>query len=919
MAESGSFRWAATACLLLLRCSVAESTLPDRARTRAAVPALVHADAPIGGARYRTFYSSDAVDQIGRRGRAEEYVRTQLRAKNTGKDGVSRRKTGGVPYDPSLRSSPSSLRRSGRSLANQLSGCCYTYQDYSAASMCSLYGQDCESGETPSHDSTDGDCSQAGLSFIGVSFSVYTSSGNPYSYQLCDQFTMENIIDRDYDYVMSMDEDGWLVGGGYNTFDYSGKIPYVDSSHTELLRIGSLDPDYGGTSIEQVYQAMNNIDIPPLKIFPEYIKGGGGGGGGGDNDNVPTEDVTMIVSIVEEYGDDDSASIYEQFLYDLFSAMDDVGGGSCMDDQDTDPHVSMGRGIKFKSSYHEENYFFDVNLEVAVWQAMYPDGVVIGTTKSSSFPLNSGSKQNVGYGSLFFFFDRANITQAFTAERDLSDSESYYSTLMSGGGDDSFRNSVTDVEFDYEGGGGDDDGAGYEHNPYNWKADMAMHDPTGGWDLPPNCKQEGEAFFGIPLSRRSNSKLQTSGTFQEQFDFENVIDRNFTYMQKFGTNHGWMVGESIGNGAGFIVDKDTAHIPLFYLGTTNTDMGGMSLKNMIRIAGIIDFGVLYIKPAFVYIDSYGHVKLQFEADANSALGYLYNALASLIGITWNYNSPSNTLGVYTNCAMHSAGDRAHYGCGPDNSNTGGFCPQMTLAYSVSFQSEDLAAAYLEKCNDYVDYWRSLYPSGVAVGTNKFCKGGGCMGLFLNRMDLYEVFEPNLGGSWVEFGDSSMAPTVSPAPTYIGGCDDPHNQHLDRCMMDKRANIMMIWDAVGAVGQFSILLVTVMGSTLTIFIFLARTKRKRRKGESVIEYFFRSMRRRKKKSRQTRRKKRRKRSSSRGLDKDLVEKKSGRDRYDRSDGSKHTSGSRRSKSRSKSRPKSRSKSRRGRNEYDGWYA
>jgi len=268
--------------------------------------------------------------------------------------------------------------------------------------------------------------------------------------------------------------------------------------------------------------------------------------------------------------------------------------------------------------------------------------------------------------------------------------------------------------------------------------------------------------------------------------------------------------------------------------------------------------------------------------------------------------------------MHSAGDRAHYGCGPDNSNIGGFCPQMTLAYSVSFQSEDLAAAYLEKCNDYVDYWRSLYPSGVAVGTNKFCKGGGCMGLFLNRMDLYEVFEPNLGGSWVEFGDSSMAPTVSPAPTWMGGCSDPHNHRLDRCMMDKRANIMMIWDAVGAVGQFSILLVTIMGSTLTIFVYLARTKRKRRKGESLIEYLVRSMRRRKKKSRQTRRKKRRKRSSSRGLDKDLVEE-SRRPRYDQSDGSKHTSGSRRSKSRSKSRPKSRSKSRRDRTEYDGWYA
>lgn len=132
-----------------------------------------------------------------------------------------------------------------RLLGSQLSGCCSTYSSYSADNLCYKYGENCLTGSTPSHDSGDGDCVMAGLSFIGISFSVNTASGNPYSYQLCDQFPMENIIDRDYDYVMSMDEDGWLVGGGYKSFDYSGKMPYIDSSHTELLRIGSLDPEFG--------------------------------------------------------------------------------------------------------------------------------------------------------------------------------------------------------------------------------------------------------------------------------------------------------------------------------------------------------------------------------------------------------------------------------------------------------------------------------------------------------------------------------------------------------------------------------------------------------------------------------------------------------------------------------------------------
>lgn len=69
-----------------------------------------------------------------------------------------------------------------------------------------------------------------------------------------------------------------------------------------------------------------------------------------------------------------------------------------------------------------------------------------------------------------------------------------------------------------------------------------------------------------------DSKLQSTSSFQDQFDFEYLLDRNFTYIQKFGTNHGWLVGEEIGNGAGSIVDKDTAHIPIFYTGTINSGM-----------------------------------------------------------------------------------------------------------------------------------------------------------------------------------------------------------------------------------------------------------------------------------------------------------------------------------------------------------
>jgi len=655
-----------------------------------------------------------------------------------------------------------------------------------------------------------------------------------------------------------------------------------------------------GTSIDQVYSAMATVGFPPLSIYPEYLKGGGGHhSDDGDDELVSSSDITLIVSVVDEYDDANNYSGYEQFLDDLFDAMYSVGAGPCMDDHDTDPHVSMSRGTKFKSSWHQEQYMYEANLEVATWQSMYPNGVVIGSSGYASFPPGrGGSRQYVGYGNLYFFFDRANITKAFPPYRGLTDDEAYYATLTKGDVSGYYA-STTNIPFDYSGSG---DNAEYEHNPYNWKATMAMHDMTEGWDLPPNCEQEGETFFGIPLSAKSASKLQSSNSFQSQFDFEQIVDRDYQYISSFGTNHGWLVGEYVGNAAGSIVDKDTAHIPIFYTGTTNVDMGGMSLSDMIKVAKSIDFGKLYIKPAFVFVDDNGHIKLQFEMDPYSALAYLYDTLCKQLGIAWNYDVPSNNLGVYTNCAMHAAGDRAIYGCGPDGENTGGFCPQMTLAYKARFQSEDHAAAYLDMANTYVNYWREEYPSGVAVGSDKFCPDGGCLGLFLNRYDLYNVFKPDLGGSWVEYNGASMPPTFSPAPTWTGGCHNPRNAHLDKCFRKRsRPKLSAIaWEALGVIGQFSILLVLFMSGTLSISIFLARAKKRKRKEESYLGFFIRDLRRKKKKK--LRKKKKKKLGSSMGLENDLLGDHRRSKSKSKSRTSKSRSSTRESTSRSRSRPR-----------------
>lgn len=262
---------------------------------------------------------------------------------------------------------------------------------------------------------------------------------------------------------------------------------------------------------------------------------------------------------------------------------------------------------------------------------------------------------------------------------------------------------------------------------------------------------------------------------------------------------------------------------------------------MIKVLKTVQFGTLYIKPAFVFTDSNGHLKLQFEADPHSSMGYLYDNLCQMLGVKWNYVSPYNSHGLYTNCAMHAAGDRATYGCGPNGANSGGFCPQMTLAYSPRFRSQNDAASYITNANNYVDYWRSLYPYGVAVGTSTFCRDktsssgykGGCLGLFLNRMDLYYVFAPDLSGAWVQFNGNSIAPTSSPAPTYAGGCDDPRNFHLDKCFkvqytIKKSSKAVTYWSTLGTVGQLAFIAMCSMTTFMIVALIISRIRKQRRR-------------------------------------------------------------------------------------------
>jgi len=176
-----------------------------------------------------------------------------------------------------------------------------------------------------------------------------------------------------------------------------------------------------------------------------------------------------------------------------------------------------------------------------------------------------------------------------------------------------------------------------------------------------------------------------------------------------------------------------------------------------------------------------------------------------------------------------------------------------------------------------------------------------MALFLNRIDVYEVFKPDLGGSWVEYNGASMPPTFSPAPTWMGGCDEPHNFHLDKCFRKryKPKASAVAWDALGTIGQFSVMLVVFMAVTLSISIFLARARKKRRRGESYLGFFFRDLSR--------KRKKKRRKTKNGDLAEKMLDSSSRRSKSSRLTSRSRSKSRRRSKSANKDRGGSRTRS------------
>ena len=538
--------------------------------------------------------------------------------------------------------------------------------------------------------------------------------GNPYSWRLNDQWPTQCLIDRTYEYIMSSDIDGWLVGGGYNLTSPDGKLAYVDSSHTEIFRLGSLNATLGGTDIYDVYYYMSRMYRPPILSYPLYVKTGGGG-----------KDLELKIQFSDTTGD--GSCVDDNYLcgcpgdgegeYESYSdcIVTYLGESACSDGDMTDPHMSMIRGAKFFSSDSLTDYLTTVNTQVGRWQQIYTKGVAIGTNATDIQFIDDDvteAEKPYGYGGTEMFFGRVFITNQFAPTRNLTDDEleaSQY-TLTN---DFVATDQVDDIP-EASGSGSQDDAGDWDCTEFD-QNDSDNWDPFSGIGLPCGCYADGEAFLGIPLGQYvqvSDTACVNGGyceNYQSAWDLSLLTKDLYKYVEGFGSNHGTTSGlhvEVADNGFATLVEEPNTHIKLFRLGNVNPIYGGISMDTVIDIVSRIKFSTIYLKPAFVGSTPAGNIALYFEMSSSSNLGDLFDSLCKAIGHPDDGGDSSDTYKNY--CAIPKMSDSSKYGCYPSASGAGPYCLYADIIYEPRFFEDDdgtAAADYFAYANTVVDSWR----------------------------------------------------------------------------------------------------------------------------------------------------------------------------------------------------------------------
>lgn len=207
-----------------------------------------------------------------------------------------------------------------------------------------------------------------GNACLGLSLARKSAIGHEESVNHQTVFDLNEVCDRDYEYIESLDDDGFLVGGGEPGYPLSFKIPAKDTAHVELMRIGTFRPDWGGITEEDIIRVLysGKVLIPQMQIMPTSVK--------------VDDDINLMFDMIPSVPDLDKPDVSLpvnwciRFVQNQLLEHFDFPAKRCPDSF----HASIAKRVKFRSPTHKTYYLGKCYNSLKKWRQEGPK------------PLNSG-------------------------------------------------------------------------------------------------------------------------------------------------------------------------------------------------------------------------------------------------------------------------------------------------------------------------------------------------------------------------------------------------------------------------------------------------------------------------------------------------------------------------------------------------
>ncbi|MCL1123619.1 hypothetical protein [Shewanella surugensis] len=166
---------------------------------------------------------------------------------------------------------------------------------------------------------------------------------------LSSQLDLNLLTDRQYQFIAETSDDGWLIGGGDST-----KLKRADTAHAEIWRTGPDNVEQGGLSYSVINTVLKSIAFGPMLLKPLRVN------------YTDTNELELLF----EYDPSSNIGL-------LLALLSQVMACPC-GDYGNPFHITLVRGVAFRSEQTKVHFFEQVGEVVLNWRARYSEGVLFG-------------------------------------------------------------------------------------------------------------------------------------------------------------------------------------------------------------------------------------------------------------------------------------------------------------------------------------------------------------------------------------------------------------------------------------------------------------------------------------------------------------------------------------------------------------